>query len=48
MGGKAFTVELENGKEIKLYPNKQVSIIRDGVTQKILAKDLKETDDFLI
>jgi DNA polymerase elongation subunit (family B) len=48
LGGSAFLVELEDGREIKLYPNTEVSVLRDGLNCKILAKELLETDDLLI
>jgi len=47
LGGKPFVIELEDGSEMKLYPNQTVSVKRNGIIQKILVSELKEGDDFV-
>jgi len=47
LGGRPILIELEDGSEIKLYPDQTVSVNRDGIIQKILVSELKEGDDFV-
>lgn len=45
--GKPMLIEFENGKELKLTENREVTVIRDGEEINILAKELDENDDLI-
>lgn len=47
LGGSVIKFEMEDGSIKKLYPNQEVSVIRNNIQQKILAKELQENDDLL-
>ena len=47
LGGSEFTIEMEDGTEVNLYPNTKVEIKRNGVSVIIPASKLEEGDDFV-
>jgi hypothetical protein len=47
LGNSRIEIELEDGTVKKLWENTEITVNRDGIVQKILAKNLIETDDFL-
>ena len=47
LGGHPYFFELEDGTEIKKWPNSMVSISRNGIAQTVPAKEVLETDDFI-
>jgi len=38
---------MEDGSIVELYPNSLITIKREGIQLNILAKELKESDDFI-
>lgn len=47
LGGIPILLDMEDDTVVELYSNSLVTIKRDGVQLNILAKELKESDDFI-
>jgi DNA polymerase elongation subunit (family B) len=47
LGGIPLLLDMEDGSIVELYPNSLITIKREGIQLNILAKELKESDDFI-